>query len=108
MAMTTEQIITNIKNGYLAGKTAFQTDEDRGEDFDGQMTALVAGIRNEAYLAFRAMYESELDEAMRHVSEMRFNEAVEACAAQGTILIPENPYTVENIKKAKEDHEQND
>lgn len=100
--MNLDQRIEQVKKGYVAGKDAFTKDEDRAGQFDDLMTKIVANVRSDAYAAFRLMMESELDEAMRHVSEIRFNEGVDACADQGTIQRPENPYTVENIRKQKE------
>ena len=103
--MTLDEKIEKLKAGYIAGKTAFQSDEDRGEEFDTIMTQVVANVRSDAYTAFRMMYESELEEAIRHVSEARFDEGVDACEMQGTIQRPDNPYTREAV--ARQQAEQN-
>ena len=99
--MTLDEKIEKLKAGYIAGKTAFQSDEDRGEEFDATMKEVVDTVRSDAFVRFRAMMDSELDEAVRHVSEIRFEEGVAACEAQGTIQRPDNPYTREAIAKAK-------
>lgn len=104
--MTLDEKIENLKVGYITGKNAFQSDEDRGEEFDQVMTQVVANVRSDAYAAFRMMYESELEEAIRHVSEARFDEGVAACEVQGTIQRPDNPYTKEAVAKAKLNLEQ--
>lgn len=104
--MTLDEKIEKLKAGYIAGKTAFQSDEDRGEEFDQVMTQVVANVRSDAYAAFRMMYESELEEAMRHVSEARFDEGVDACEMQGTIQRPDNPYTKQAVAKAKQEMEE--
>ena len=103
--MTLDEKIEKLKSGYITGKNAFQSDEDRGEEFDQVMTQVVANVRSDAYMAFRLMYESELDEAMRHVSELRFDEGVAACEMQGTVQRPYNPYTREAV--ARQQAEQN-
>ena len=103
--MTLDEKIEKLKAGYITGKNAFQSDEDRGKEFDQVMTQVVANVRSDAYMAFRLMYESELDEAMRHVSELRFDEGVAACEMQGTVQRPDNPYTREAV--ARQQAEQN-
>lgn len=101
----TEQIET-IKKGYVAGKTAFQKDEDRAEEFDKTMKSVVDTIRSDAYAAFRAMAQSELDEAIRHVSELRWAESAQWHKEQGMGVRGAedefNPYTRENVRKAQE------
>lgn len=104
--MTLDEKIEKLKAGYITGKNAFQSDEDRGEEFDQVMTQVVANVRSDAYAAFRMMYESELEEAIRHVSEARFDEGVAACEMQGTIQRPDNPYTKEAVAKAKQEMEE--
>lgn len=99
--MSINDNMTKLRNGYIAGKTAFQSDEDRGEEFDATMKEVVDTVRSDAFVRFRAMMDSELEEAVRHVSEIRFEEGVAACEAQGTIQRPDNPYTREAIAKAK-------
>lgn len=49
----------------------------------------------------REVFQNSLGEAVREVSERVWGEAVAACAEQGTIQIPENPYTLEAIEKRK-------
>ena len=90
--MSINDNMNKLRNGYIAGKTAFQSDEDRGEEFDATMKEVVDTIRSDAFVRFRAMMDSELDEAVRHVRELTFDEAVDACAEQGTIQRPDNPY----------------
>ena len=104
--MSINDNMTKLRNGYIAGKSAFQSDEDRGEEFDATMKEVVDTVRSDAFVRFRAMMDSELDEAVRHVSEIRFDEGVAACEAQGTIQRPDNPYTKEAVAKAKQDLEQ--
>ena len=104
--MSINDNMNKLRNGYIAGKTAFQSDEDRGEEFDATMKEVVDTVRSDAFVRFRAMMDSELDEAVRHVSEIRFDEGVAACEAQGTIQRPDNPYTKEAVAKAKQDLEQ--
>ena len=99
--MTLDEKINAFKAKYIVGKTAFQKDEDRAEEFDQVMTQIVANVRSDAYAAFRLMYESELDEAVRHVREMTWNECCEAVGEQGTVQLPDNPYTKEAVAKAK-------
>lgn len=60
----------------------------------------------DALMAQRIVMEQSLNEAIREVSERVWNEAVAACAEQGTIQIPENPYTVEAVERAKWNAEQ--
>lgn len=90
--MSINDNMNKLRNGYIAGKTAFQSDEDRGEEFDATMKEVVDTVRSDAFVRFRAMMDAELDEAVRHVSEIRFDEGVAACEAQGTIQRPDNPY----------------
>lgn len=99
--MSINDNMNKLRNGYIAGKTAFQSDEDRGEEFDATMKEVVDTVRSDAFVRFRAMMDAELDEAVRHVSEIRFDEGVAACEAQGTIQRPDNPYTKEAVEKAK-------
>lgn len=104
--MDVNEQIEEIKTGYVAGKTAFQRDEDRAEEFDKKMKAVVGMVRSEAYVAFRAMYESELDEAMRHVAEIRWAECAQWHKEQGMGVHGSedefNPYTQKNVQKAQE------
>lgn len=60
----------------------------------------------DALMAQREMMQGSLDEAIRSVSERVWDEAVAACAEQGTIQTPENPYTVEAVERAKREAEQ--
>lgn len=104
--MSINDNMTKLRNGYIAGKSAFQSDQDRGEEFDATMKEVVDTVRSDAFVRFRAMMDSELDEAVRHVSEIRFEEGVAACEAQGTIQRPDNPYTKEAVAKAKQEMEE--
>lgn len=104
--MSINDNMTKLRNGYIAGKTAFQSDEDRGEEFDATMKEVVDTVRSDAFVRFRAMMDSELDEAVRHVREMTWNECCEAVGDQGTVQLPDNPYTKEAVAKAKQDLEQ--
>lgn len=106
--MTLDEQINEFKKKYIVGKSVFQKDEDRADEFDQMMTKIVENVRADAYTAFRLMYESELEEAVRHVSEIRFDEGVDACEMQGTIQRPDNPYTKEAVAKAKQDLEKGD
>ena len=103
--MTLDEKIVKLKAGYITGKNAFQSDEDRGEEFDQVMTQVVAIVRSVAYAAFRLMMDSELEEAVRHVRELTWNECCEQIADQGTVQLPENPYTREAV--ARQQAEQN-
>lgn len=98
--------IEKIKKGYVAGKNAFQKDEDRAEEFDATMKEVVDTVRADAFVRFRAMMDSELDEAVRHVREMTWNECCEAVGDQGTVQLPANPYTREAVAKAKQNLEE--
>ncbi|QUL79907.1 hypothetical protein [Brevibacterium sp. SMBL_HHYL_HB1] len=60
----------------------------------------------DALMAQREAMQESLTEAIREVSERVWNEAVAACAEQGTIQMPENPYTVEAVERAKWNAEQ--
>lgn len=104
--MSINDNITKLRNGYIAGKSAFQSDEDRGEEFDATMKEVVDTVRSDAFVRFRAMMDSELDEAVRHVREMTWNECCEAVGDQGTVQLPDNPYTQEAVAKAKQDLEE--
>lgn len=106
--MTLDEKIEKLKAGYIAGKTAFQSDEDRGEEFDTIMTQVVANVRSDAYTAFRLMMDSELEEAVRHVRELTWNECCEAAKVIGAQISPDNPYTREAVAKAKQDVEKGD
>lgn len=99
--MSINDNMNKLRNGYIAGKTAFQSDEDRGEEFDATMKEVVDTVRADAFVRFRAMMDSELDEAVRHVREITWNECCEAVGDQGTVQLPDNPYTREAIAKAK-------
>ena len=35
--MSINDNMNKLRNGYIAGKSAFQSDEDRGEEFDATM-----------------------------------------------------------------------
>ena len=104
--MTLDEKIEKLKAGYITGKNAFQSDEDRGEEFDTIMTQVVANVRSDAYTAFRLMMDSELDEAVRHVREITWNECCEAVGDQGTVQLPDNRYTKEAVAKAKQEMEE--
>lgn len=104
--MNINENITKLRNGYIAGKSAFQSDQDRGEEFDATMKEVVDTVRSDAFVRFRAMMDSELDEAVRHVREMTWNECCEAVGDQGTVQLPDNPYTKQAVAKAKQDLEQ--
>ena len=100
--MNINENITKLRNGYIAGKSAFQSDQDRGEEFDATMKEVVDTVRSDAFVRFRAMMDSELDEAVRHVREMTWNECCEAVGDQGTVQLPDNPYTKQAVEKAKQ------
>ena len=104
--MSINDNMNKLRNGYIAGKTAFQSDEDRGEEFDATMKEVVDTVRSDAFVRFRAMMDSELDEAVRHVREITWNECCEAVGDQGTVQLPENPYTKEAV--ARQQTEQNE
>lgn len=106
--MSINDNMNKLRNGYIAGKTAFQSDEDRGEEFDATMKEVVDTVRSDAFVRFRAMMDSELDEAVRHVREITWNECCEAVGDQGTVQLPDNPYTREAIAKAKQNLEEGD
>lgn len=99
--MNINENITKLRNGYIAGKSAFQSDQDRGEEFDATMKEVVDTVRSDAFVRFRAMMDSELDEAVRHVREMTWNECCEAVGDQGTVQLPANPYTREAVARQK-------
>lgn len=104
--MDLNEQIEKVKTGYVAGKSAFERDEDRGEVFDQTMRKIVDAIRSDAFNAFRAMYQTELDEAMRYVSEARWNECAQWHIEQGMGVNGSedefNPYTKANVQKAQE------
>ena len=104
--MNINENITKLRNGYIAGKSAFQSDQDRGEEFDATMKEVVDTVRSDAFVRFRAMMDSELDEAVRHVREMTWNECCEAVGDQGTVQLPDNPYTKQAV--ARQQAEQNE
>ena len=104
--MSINDNMNKLRNGYIAGKTAFQSDEDRGEEFDATMKEVVDTVRSDAFVRFRAMMDSELDEAVRHVREITWNECCEAVGDQGTVQLPDNPYTREAV--ARQQAEQNE
>ena len=104
--MTLDEKIEKLKAGYIAGKSAFQSDQDRGEEFDATMKEVVDTVRSDAFVRFRAMMDAELDEAVRNVREMTWNECCEAVGDQGTVQLPDNPYTKQAVAKAKQDLEQ--
>ena len=106
--MNINENITNLRNGYIAGKSAFQSDQDRGEEFDATMKEVVDTVRSDAFVRFRAMMDSELDEAVRHVREMTWNECCEAVGDQGTVQLPDNPYTKQAVAEAKQNLEEGD
>ena len=60
----------------------------------------------EALMAQRNIMAQSLTEAIRSVSERVWDEAVAACAEQGTIQTPDNPYTVEAVERTKQEAEQ--
>lgn len=97
--MSINDNMNKLRNGYIAGKTAFQSDEDRGEEFDATMKEVVDTVRSDAFVRFRAMMDSELEEAVRHVREMTWNECCEASKGIGAPISPENPYTREAIAR---------
>ena len=97
--MNLVELIEMIKTGYVAGKSALQSDEDRAAEFDKLMESTVSGVREDAYQAFRVMMDSELEEAVRHVREMTWNECCEASKGIGAPISPENPYTREAIAR---------
>ena len=106
--MTLDEKIEKLKAGYITGKNAFQSDEDRGEEFDQVMTQVVANVRSDAYAAFRLMMDSELEEAVRHVREMTWNECCEAVGDQGTVQLPDNPYTKQAVARQKAEQNETD
>ena len=106
--MNINENITKLRNGYIAGKSAFQSDQDRGEEFDATMKEVVDTVRSDAFVRFRAMMDSELDEAVRHVREMTWNECCEAVGDQGTVQLPDNPYTKQAVAEAKQNLEEGD
>lgn len=106
--MSINDNMNKLRNGYIAGKTAFQSDQDRGEEFDATMKEVVDTIRSDAFVRFRAMMDSELDEAVRHVREMTWNECCEAVGDQGTVQLPDNPYTKQAVAEAKQNLEEGD
>lgn len=59
----------------------------------------------DALMVQREAMQESLAEAMREVSERVWDESVAACAGQGTIQIPDNPYTVEAVERAKREAE---
>jgi len=106
--MNINENITKLRNGYIAGKSAFQSDQDRGEEFDATMKEVVDTVRSDAFVRFRAMMDSELDEAVRHVREMTWNECCEAVGDQGTVQLPDNPHTKQAVAEAKQNLEEGD
>ena len=106
--MTLDEKIEKLKAGYITGKNAFQSDEDRGEEFDATMKEVVDTVRSDAFVRFRAMMDSELDEAVRHVREITWNECCEAVGDQGTVQLPENPYTKEAVARQKAEQNETD
>lgn len=106
--MSINDNMTKLRNGYIAGKTAFQSDEDRGEEFDATMKEVVDTVRSDAFVRFRAMMDSELDEAVRHVREITWNECCEAVGDQGTVQLPDNPYTKEAVARQKAEQNETD
>lgn len=106
--MNINENITKLRNGYIAGKSAFQSDQDRGEEFDATMKEVVDTVRSDAFVRFRAMMDSELDEAVRHVREMTWNECCEAVGDQGTVQLPDNPYNKQAVAEAKQNLEDGD
>lgn len=44
--------------------------------------------------------------AQREMMQESLSEAVAACAEQGTVQIPDNPYTAEAVERAKREAEQ--
>lgn len=106
--MNINENITKLRNGYIAGKSAFQSDQDRGEEFDATMKEVVDTVRSDAFVRFRAMMDSELDEAVRHVREMTWNECCEAVGDQGTVQLPDNPYTREAVARQKAEQSETD
>lgn len=106
--MSINDNMNKLRNGYIAGKTAFQSDEDRGEEFDATMKEVVDTVRSDAFVRFRAMMDSELDEAVRHVREITWNECCEAVGDQGTVQLPENPYTKEAVARQKAEQNETD
>ena len=106
--MNINENITKLRNGYIAGKSAFQSDQDRGEEFDATMKEVVDTVRSDAFVRFRAMMDSELDEAVRHVREITWNECCEAVGDQGTVQLPENPYTKEAVARQKAEQNETD
>ena len=99
-------MIEGLKTGFITGKNAFEPDDERAEMFDTTMHTIIDAVRADAYVRFRAMMDSELDEAVRHVRELTWNECCEAVGDQGTVQLPENPYTKEAVAKAKQEMEQ--
>ena len=106
--MSINDNMNKLRNGYIAGKTAFQSDEDRGEEFDATMKEVVDTVRSDAFVRFRAMMDSELDEAVRHDREITWNECCEAVGDQGTVQLPENPYTKEAVARQKAEQNETD
>ena len=106
--MNINENITKLRNGYIAGKSAFQSDQDRGEEFDATMKEVVDTVRSDAFVRFRAMMDSELDEAVRHVREMTWNECCEAVGDQGTVQLPDNPYTKQAVARQKAEQNETD
>lgn len=106
--MSINDNMTKLRNGYIAGKSAFQSDEDRGEEFDATMKEVVDTVRSDAFVRFRAMMDSELDEAARHVREITWNECCEAVGDQGTVQLPDNPYTKEAVARQKAEQNETD
>ena len=99
-------MIEGLKTGFITGKNAFEPDDERAEIFDTTMHTIIDAVRADAYVRFRAMMDSELDEAVRHVRELTWNECCEAVGDQGTVQLPENPYTREAV--ARQQAEQNE
>ena len=94
-------MIEGLKTGFITGKNAFEPDDERAEMFDTTMHTIIDAVRADAYVRFRAMMDSELDEAVRHVRELTWNECCEAAKVIGAQISPDNPYTREAVAKAK-------
>lgn len=98
-------MIEGLKTGFITGKNAFEPDEERAEIFDTTMRTIIDAVRADAFVRFRAMMDSELDEAVRHVREMTWNECCEAVGDQGTVQLPTNPYTRQKAEQSEAENE---
>lgn len=98
-------MIEGLKTGFITGKNAFEPDEERAEIFDTTMRTIIDAVRDDAFVRFRAMMDSELDEAGRSVREMTWNECCEAVGDQGTVQLPINPYTRQKAEQSEAENE---